>query len=134
MNIEKENALIHKIHLWVSLLLNILITSVFYVLDEGNPSKLIGTVIVLVLILLYSIIRISLDMQINDISRKSIVFNYICILLLSSLMIYFLYEKVSVVSMLIDLLLVVVEILVAIFLSYRYKIINMIRKHRKKWF
>lgn len=134
MNIEKENALIHKIHSWVSLLLNILITSVFYVLDEGNPSKLIGTVIVLVLILLYSIIRISLDMQINDISRKSIVFNYICILLLSSLMIYSIYEKVSVVSMLIVLLLVVVEILVAIFLSYRYKIINMIRKHRKKRF
>lgn len=128
MNFERKNALIHKIHAWISMAINFLVFSILYCIEENDFSKLAGIIVVFLLLLLFGVSRILYDMHINDISKSSLVFTYVCILLLSCMMIYALYENASLFFVLIALSLVIAEILIVILIYYRFQILSIFNK------
>ena len=132
MNFERKTALIHKIHAWISMAINFFVFSVLYSIEENDYSKAAGIIVILLLLLLFGTAKILYDMHINDISKRSLIFTYICVLLLSCMMTYALYENTSLFFMLIALSVVIAEILVAVLICYRFQILKSLKSIIKR--
>ena len=126
VKVSKENVLLHKINMWAFLIVQILI---FIIADVNSIDFyfVLGITIFAILFLTQGIFRISLDLSLNDISKISLTFKYVCTLAVSCIFIYQMYLKSNFVFMAISLSLFVMEILIIFVIAYRYKILRMIK-------
>ena len=122
MTAYQKTALLHKIHAWSSLLLNCFISSLALVIQRHDFSMLIGFGFLFIVAVLWVVNRISYDMRVNDISKTSIIFTYLCILALALIMICVTYINLSRIVALIVASATAVEILIAVMIQYRYPI------------
>ena len=128
MKINEENALIHKIHYWASLTFNYFSYVVSYSIFNRSYKILLGGSAVAVFIIITAISEIKFDMCVKDTSYRSIIFKYICVFVLSGLIVYKTYEKTTLNAAIILSSFIVLEILIAFVINHRYKIRNWIRK------
>ena len=128
MKIHKENAIIHKIHLWSSLIINSLSTVVAYAVFYKNYDILPVGAAGGVSLVLMAVIKIRRDMCFEDISFASIVLDYFCMFLISGIFVYKAYEKTSLTVAVILSSFIVLEILIAFTINYRYIIRNKIKQ------
>ena len=135
MKTEKENALLHKIHAWASLIVNTLIALSIRLVNNSlsfNISDWILIFNVLIAVIMSAVSRISLDMSQNDVAISSLIFQYVCALILSIIIVYTLYEEISLKSSLIIIIAIVIEVIIAFIIIFRYRIRRWFRKLRKK--
>ena len=128
MKINEENALIHKIHYWASLTFNYFSYVVSCSIFNRSYKILLGGSAVAVFIIITAISEIKFDMCVKDTSYRSIIFKYICVFVLSGLIVYETYEKTTLNAAIILSSFIVLEILIAFVINHRYKIRNWIRK------
>ena len=135
MNIYKKTALLHKINMWVSLSINFFISVIATAVLKGKISFSSMAVVFLagVATVMYIISKISLDMTKDDTSKAGQIFQYVCAFALSCIMVYSTYTKISHLIALIIVFIMILEIIVAILISFRYRIINKFKKITKKF-
>jgi hypothetical protein len=136
MKIHEENALIHKIHYWSSLTFNYFSYIVSCSIFNRSNKILLGGIAIATLIIITAISEIDFDMCVKDTSYSSIIFKYVCVFLLSGIIVYKTYEKTNFRVAIILSSFIVVEILVAFTINYRYIIRNkfkqMLKRHKTK--
>lgn len=76
--------------------------------------------------------RISLQMQRDDTSNLSQIFRYVCFFLYSCIIVYGTYTEISHLLAAIIVLIMIIEIVVAILIPYRYRIINKLKRKFSK--
>ena len=134
MNIYKKTALLHMIHMWTSLFINQSIPIIAaVVLKEKLTFKFLAILFLIGLITVYWIIsKISLDMIKDDTSIGVQIFRYSCAFALSCIIVYDTYTRISHLLALIIVGLMILEIIVAILIPFRYRIINKFKKIKNR--
>lgn len=136
MKINEENALIHKIHYWASLTINYSSSMIAMVILKKEYDSLPTLLVSVFALVLFAAMYIERDMCVKDTSYSSIIFKYVCVFLLSGIIVYKTYEKTNFRVAIILSSFIVVEILVAFTINYRYiirkKFKQMLKRHKTK--
>ena len=132
LKIYEENALIHKIHYWASLIFNYLSYVVTCSIFNRNYKILLIGGVIVAFIIITAVFEIDYDMCVKDTFYSSIIFKYICVFLLSALFVYKTYKKTTLGVAIILSSFIVLEIMIAFTINHRYKIRNWIRKKIKR--
>ena len=91
---------------------------------DSLPTLLVNVFV----LVLFAAMHINRDMCVKDTSYSSIIFKYVCVFLLSGIIVYKTYEKTNFRVAIILSSFIVLEILIAFAINHRYKIRNWIRK------
>ena len=135
MNIYRKTALLHMIHLWVSCSINASISIIGTAVLKGKVTfDLIFALFLVGAVAVLSIVsRISIQMSRNDTSNGAQIFRYVCAFGGSSIIVYSTYTQTSYLLALIIAFLMILEIVVAILIPFRYRIINKFKKITNKF-
>ena len=95
MKTHEENALIHKIHYWASLTINYSSSMIAIVILKKEYDSLPTLLVSVFALVLFAAMHIDRDMCVKDTSYSSIIFKYVCVFLLSGIIVYKTYEKTN---------------------------------------
>ena len=124
MTINQKTILLHRIHYWASLDINVLICLLLFVIHCSTYDLLLPILFFFAMSIDFSAAHISRDMEYSDTS--DIVFRYFCVLAISCILVYELYVKTTLVMTMMLVIAIVIEILMIFVIIYRYKIRNKI--------
>ena len=131
MTINQKTTLLHKIHIYSSLYINVLIRLIVRAIHHSIYDVKLLFVIsaILVLEILGAVNRASLDVDLKD---MAIVCRYLLVLMISCFIIYETYIDTSFKLAMIPAIAIIIEILIVFLITYRYKIRNKIRTFLKR--
>ncbi len=130
MNIyERKTVFLHKMHCLISFGVNCLILFLLIAIYESAYKDLFLIFIVFVVYCGVVSLRVSLDISRGD---SSIIFQYLCVLFASCILVYELYVKTTLALTMILVIAIIIEFLMIFVIIYRYKIRNKIIKIFKK--
>ena len=122
-----------KIHLWASLTINICVYFISSHRVSTTPTYIIGLLLVFSLFFIRGLVKTSYDMQVDDTSIISLIFDYACAIGASSLLGYeiYYYDDIFFITYILAILF---EILVLLLIIYWNKIIRVLKntKNSKK--
>ena len=122
-----------KIHLWASLTINICVYFISSHRVSTTPTYIIGLLLVFSLFFIRGLVKTSYDMQVDDTSIISLIFDYACAIGASSLLGYeiYYYDDIFFITYILAILF---EILVLLLIIYWNKIIRVFKntKNSKK--
>ena len=129
MTFNKKNILMHKIHYWLSLDINFIISVLSCAVYKSDYTIIPTMLFIIVISILFEVLLVSIDMDDN---ASNIVFDYLCVFILSCLMVYQTYIVTSLKVAIIPVIAIIIEFLMIFVIIYRYKIRNKIIKIFKK--
>ncbi len=129
MTFNKKNILMHKIHYWLSLDINFIISVLSCAVYKSDYTIIPTMLFIVVISILLEVLRVSIDMDDNT---NKIVFDYLCVFILSCLMVYHTYIVTSLKVAIIPVIAIIIEFLMIFVIIYPYKIRNKIIKIFKK--
>ncbi|MBR2339709.1 MAG: hypothetical protein IKA74_02620 [Clostridia bacterium] len=124
MTIYKKTKVIQKLWGWISLDINLLVFALLMWAEKGEKRFLIYGLIAFFIVLIYCIGKVGSDITTDNLTNGIIVFEYICMFVLCLFGIYKVYDYSTLTKTLIMTAFVIVEILIAIAIPYRFKIVN----------
>ena len=130
MKIQDFTVVLHKIHTWASLCLNSLFLIVSITVKTKKSDAIWFLLLFIVLFIGCAALNISRDMSRKNTSKASLIFKDVCALLLSVIIVYLAFKKVSLLCSIILSAMVVVEILIVFLIIYRYNLINWIKRKK----
>ena len=108
---------IHKLWAWISLCINILVSSIMYSLFTSAISMLIVGISFVVVFLMFGLNKVNRDVAVNDLSISSVFVSYIGALILSVILVYVTCLHTSFLSLVCLLPILLFECIIAIIIS-----------------
>lgn len=140
MRFHEKTALLHKIHVWSSLIFNELIAAWCIISVKKDLHIAIIIALTLGTEIFWVCNRISLNMLQKSTGKSALVCDYVCVLILSVIIMQYTYNGFSKTGAMLILLAIIIEFLIIFVIIFRYKIrkafINskfvFLKKHTKK--
>ena len=128
MKIQEKTILLHRIHYWASLTINVFVATISYFVVNKDFSTLITGILVAISVGVAAVGYIDYDMHLKDTSYGSIIFKYVCVLGLSCIIVYRTYVVTSLTVAIVMISIIILEAIIALLINHRYKIINAIKQ------
>lgn len=128
MKIQEKTILLHRIHYWASLTINVFVATISCFVVNKDFSTLITGILVAIFVGVAAVGNIDYDMHLKDTSYGSIIFKYVCVLGLSCIIVYRTYVVTSLTVAIVMISIIILEAIIALLINHRYKIINAIKQ------
>lgn len=134
MKLQLKTMVIHKIFGWVCFFINDLIMwiSIYYINRNLEFDYVLFGIASVVAIGAYGALKIWRDIGVNDLGTSSVIVEYICVFIISAMMVNIAYNKAGFAGMIIMLIFITIEIAIIFMIPYRYRIYNKIKSILKK--
>ena len=122
MKLNKREVLLHKIHIWISLTIKLLLFGIAF-LEKIDVWLIILLFCSFIFFLTIGIIRVFLDLSLNDTFKSTLIFKYACTILLSTVLLYQIYFTSKSVLFILSLSYFIIELITIFVIVYRHKIL-----------
>lgn len=127
----KKRILSLKIHLWASLAINMFVFIILHRVST-EPAYILGLLLLFLLFFVRGLIKTSYDMDVGDTSMLSLMFDYLCVIIVSCIFAIRIYENCSNIFFIIYVSIILLEILAAVLIICWNKIIHIFKKRKSK--